>query len=228
MGRRKGREVKEASENLIPLSERSPEERKRISRMGVEAKRKKKEQNMALQNCMRQLLEMKTNSDKKKQVLRSFGFTDEELTNRSLLMVALFQKGLTGDVSAIKEITDMMDKLDMFENTGKITSNVTINLVATGRQKTEQIGWRKARKKMTGEMISTRDSVREASAIEIARDYGVTLRSYHLTIESGLKGQINGLQRLSVLEWIRKHTEQNEVFSKNILTNTAEHSKIGV
>ena len=132
MGRRKGREVKEASENLIPMNQRTPEERKRISRMGVEARRKKKEQNMALQNCMRQLLEMKTNSDKKKQVLRSFGFTDEELTNRSLLMVALFQKGLTGDVSAIKEITDMMDKLDMFENRGKITSNVTINLVAKG------------------------------------------------------------------------------------------------
>lgn len=131
MGRRKGREVKEAS-NLIPLSERSEEERKRIARMGVEARKKKKEQNMALQNCMRQLLEMKTNSDKKKQVLRSFGFTDEELTNRSLLMVALFQKGLTGDVSAIKEITNMMDKLDMFKNTGKVTSNVTINLVATG------------------------------------------------------------------------------------------------
>lgn len=81
---------------------------------------------------------------------------------------------------------------------------------------------------MTGEMTSTRDSVREASAIEIARDYGVTLRSYHLNIENGLKGQINGLQRLSVLEWIRKYTEQNELFSKNILTNTAEHSKIGV
>lgn len=132
MGRRKGREVKEASENLIPLNERTPEERKRIAMMGVEARRKKKEQNMALQNCMRQLLEMKTNSDKKKQVLRAFGFKDDELTNRSLLMVALFQKGLTGDVSAIKEITTMMDKLDMFKNTGKITSNVTINLVSTG------------------------------------------------------------------------------------------------
>lgn len=79
-----------------------------------------------------------------------------------------------------------------------------------------------------GEMTSTRDNVREASDIEIARDYGVTLRSYHLNVEDGLKGQINGLQRLSVLEWIRKHTEQNELFSKNILTNIAEHSKIGV
>lgn len=132
MGRRKGREVKEAETNLIPLNKRSPEERKRIAMMGVEARRKKKEQNMALQNCMRQLLEMKTNSDKKKQVLRAFGFSDEDLTNRALLMVALFQKGLTGDVSAIKEITDMMDKLDMFENTGRVTSNVTINLVTKG------------------------------------------------------------------------------------------------
>lgn len=77
-------------------------------------------------------------------------------------------------------------------------------------------------------MTSMKDSVREASAIEIERDYGATLRSYHLNIESGLKGQINGLQRLSVLEWIRKHTEQDELFSKNILTNMAEHSKIGV
>lgn len=132
MATKRKKEPKEVSENLIPLSERSTEERKRISRMGVEARRRKKEQTMALQGCMRQLLEMKTNSDKKKQVLRSFGFTDEELTNRSLLMVALFQKGLTGDVSAIKEITDMMDKLEMFENTGRVTGNVTINLVATG------------------------------------------------------------------------------------------------
>ena len=81
---------------------------------------------------------------------------------------------------------------------------------------------------MIGEMTSTRDSVREASAIEIARDYGVTLRSYHLNVENGLKGQINGLQRLSVLEWIRKYTEQNELFSKNILTNIAEHDIIQV
>lgn len=131
MAKKKGR-APESMEGLIPLNRRSPEERKRISQMGVEARKKKKEQNMALQNCMRQLLSMKTNSDKKKQILRQFGFTDEELTNRSLLMVALFQKGLSGDVSAIKEITDMMEKLDMFENTGKVTSNVTINLVAQG------------------------------------------------------------------------------------------------
>ena len=148
MGRKKGQIPKPyADGNLISLADRTPEERKRISQMGVEAKKKKKEQNMALQNCMRQLLEMKTNKDKQKQILRDFGFTDEELTNRSLLMVALFQKGLTGDVSAIKEITDMMEKLEMFESTGKkVASNVTINLVTTGEtyqpnEKDEQEIW---------------------------------------------------------------------------------------
>lgn len=70
------------------------------------------------------------------------------------------------------------------------------------------------------------DNVREASDVDIGRDYSVTLISNHINAESGLKGQINGLQRLSVLEWLRKHTEQNELFSKNILTNISEHDII--
>ena len=70
------------------------------------------------------------------------------------------------------------------------------------------------------------DSVREASGVDIGRDYGVILISNNLNVERGLKGQINGLQRLSVLEWLRKHTEQNELFSKNILTNISEHDII--
>lgn len=133
MPRKKGQIPKPyADGKLINLKDRPEEERKAISRMGVEARRKNKEQKMQLQECMRQLLEMKTNKDKQKQVLRAFGFSDEELTNRSLLMVALFQKGLTGDVGAIKEITQMMDKLEMYKQTGRVQNDVTINLVATG------------------------------------------------------------------------------------------------
>ena len=79
-----------------------------------------------------------------------------------------------------------------------------------------------------GEMISMKDSVREASSMDILGENNPTLINYHLKGESGLKGQINGLQRLSVLEWIRKHTEQNELFSKNILTNISEHDIIQV
>ena len=71
-----------------------------------------------------------------------------------------------------------------------------------------------------------KDSGRKASAVDILEENRPTLRSIHLNVEDGLKGQINGLQRLSVLEWLRKHTEQNELFSKNILTNISEHDII--
>ena len=73
-----------------------------------------------------------------------------------------------------------------------------------------------------------KDSVREASSMDILGENTPTLINYRLKGENGLKGQINGLQRLSVLEWIRKHTEQNELFSKNILTNISEHDIIQV
>ena len=84
------------------------------------------------------------------------------------------------------------------------------------------------RMRKIGETTSMKDSVREASSMDILGENNPTLRSIHLKGENGLKGQINGLQRLSVLEWIRKHTEQNELFSKNILTNISEHDIIQV
>lgn len=115
------------------LKSRTPEERHEIAMKGVEARRKKKEQTMALQSCMKQLLSLKVKSEKQKQILKAFGFEDEELTNRTILMVALFKKGLTGDVGAIKEITEMMEELDMV-NDGKTVSGrtININLLPTG------------------------------------------------------------------------------------------------
>lgn len=77
-------------------------------------------------------------------------------------------------------------------------------------------------------MTSMKDSGRKASAVDILEDNNPTFINYRLKGESGLKWQINGLQRLSVLEWIRKHTEQDELFSKNILTNILEHDIIQV
>lgn len=80
----------------------------------------------------------------------------------------------------------------------------------------------------TGEMTSMKDSGRKASSMDILGENNPTLINYHLKGKNGLKGQINGLQKLSVLEWIKKHTEQNELFSKNILTNISEHDIIQV
>lgn len=128
------------------LKNKSPEERRAIAQKGVEARAKKKNERMALQKCMRTLLQLNVTNEKQKQLLRQIGIEDSDLTNQTLLMVALFKKGTMGDVSAIKEIIEMIDKLDMLEHTGKVTSNITINLVSKGdvykpNEKDEQDIW---------------------------------------------------------------------------------------
>lgn len=79
-----------------------------------------------------------------------------------------------------------------------------------------------------GAMKSMKDSGRKASAMDILEDNNPTLRSIHLEEESGLKSKIEGYRRLSAVEWIKKHTEHNELFCKNILTNISEHDIIQV
>lgn len=100
-----------------------------------EVRRKKKLEKMFLQQCMRDLLSKQVVSENQKDALRKMGFDEENLTNKTLLMAALFRKGITGDVSAISKILDMMDKLDLYDETNKLQQQgITINLVTTGEQ----------------------------------------------------------------------------------------------
>lgn len=111
---------------------KSKEEMKEIVRKSHEARKRNAEKKMALQECMRTLLSLKPRSREQREILEKFGFTDEEISNRALLMTALFQKGIHGDVSAIKEIVDMMEKLDMFQESGRVQGNVYINVLPVG------------------------------------------------------------------------------------------------
>lgn len=114
---------------------RTKEEMQEIVKKSLEARRENHKRKVALQETMRTLLSMKTNNRKQREILREYGFEDEELTNKTVLMVALYRKGLTGDVSAIREIIDMAEKLDLFDE-GKRKANVpiTINLVTRGEE----------------------------------------------------------------------------------------------
>jgi hypothetical protein len=136
MGKRKGQAPVTYLDGTLDkynLKNRTPEERKAFAKKAAETKKKNKQEKLALQKVMRTLLSMRVSSDKQKQVLKQIGFEDAELTNKTLLMTALFKKGLTGDVSAIKEITDMMDKLELFESGKDVRQQpVIINLVPTG------------------------------------------------------------------------------------------------
>ena len=134
--------------NLIPLSQRSPEERRAIARKGIEARKanvekrkQEKRERMQIQKVMSVILGSEVSNEKQKKLLNSLGFEGEHLTNEMLLMVALFKKGLSGDVNAIRDVTEMMEKLDMYQNSGGEQQQIVINLMpkGTGYKPSEEI-----------------------------------------------------------------------------------------
>ena len=128
--------------NLIPLSQRSPEERRAIARKGIEARKanvekrkQEKRERMQIQKVMSVILGSEVSNEKQKKLLNSLGFEGEHLTNEMLLMVALFKKGLSGDVNAIRDVTEMMEKLDMYQNSGgEQQQQIVINLMPKGTE----------------------------------------------------------------------------------------------
>lgn len=135
--------------NLIPLSQRSPEERRAIARKGIEARKanvekrkQEKRERMQIQKVMSVILSSEVSNEKQKKLLNSLGFEGEHLTNEMLLMVALFKKGLSGDVNAIRNVTEMMEKLDLYQNSGgEQQQQIVINLMpkGTGYKPSEEI-----------------------------------------------------------------------------------------
>ena len=112
----------------------SKEQMREITRKSAEARRRKRDEKMALQKSLKGLLSMDITNKKQKQILREMGIKDADLQNGMLLMVALMMKGIKGDVGAIKEIVNIMDRLDILEDSGKITQGVNINLVSVGNE----------------------------------------------------------------------------------------------
>lgn len=135
--------------NLIPLSQRSPEERRAIARKGIEARKanvekrkQEKRERLQIQKVMSVILGSEVSNEKQKKLLNSLGFEGEHLTNEMLLMVALFKKGLSGDVNAIRDVTEMMEKLDLYQNSGgEQQQQIVINLMpkGTGYKPSEKI-----------------------------------------------------------------------------------------
>ena len=91
-------------QNLKPP--RSTEEaRERGSKGGkasVESRRRKKD----LKAKMKALLELPVTDTKQKEVLEEMGV--EEIDNATLMLVGLFQAAISGDVSAVKEIRNIL------------------------------------------------------------------------------------------------------------------------
>lgn len=92
------------SQNLVPF--KSTSEARDRGRAGGkksgEARRRKK----TIKDTINLLLTMPVFNDKMKKQMVELGYTDEELTNQTALVLAIYKRALSGDVNAFNTIAD--------------------------------------------------------------------------------------------------------------------------
>ena len=108
--------------NLIPNSERTPEELRAMTRKGGINSGKARRKKANLKKAFEAILEADVKSDKIKQQLEKMGF---EATNEMALAMVMMQKAMKGDVRAFEQISkltsiDTKDSLDRKEQRERI------------------------------------------------------------------------------------------------------------
>ena len=118
----KGSEAIANEKNLIPNSERTPEELRAMTRKGGINSGKARRQNAELKKAFEAILEADVKGDKVKQKQKKMGF---EATNEMALAMVMMQKAMKGDVRAFEQISkltsiDTKDSLDRKEQRERI------------------------------------------------------------------------------------------------------------
>lgn len=93
--------------NLIPNSERTPEERRRNAAKAGRASGKARRARKTLRENMELLLSLPVNT-KYQKALTTLGVDEEDADNAMLVTAALFKSAISGDVSAIKELRNLV------------------------------------------------------------------------------------------------------------------------
>ena len=95
--------------NLIQNSKRTPSERRENAKKAGKASGKARRNKKLLKDCMLDLLDLPVSQQKQWNKLARMGIDPEDIDNRALLTTALFMRAVeTGDVSAFKEIRDLI------------------------------------------------------------------------------------------------------------------------
>lgn len=106
-------------QNLIPNSERTPEELREITRKGGIASGEARRRKRTLKELLEAVAEKNVQSDKIKKTLSDLGFEDNEQTYNLAIAVRIMNGALNGDHKSISEYMD---------GTGqKITRNINEN-----------------------------------------------------------------------------------------------------
>ncbi len=95
--------------NLIPIKTLSKEEAKKRGSKGGKKSAESRRNKKLLKDCMLDLLDLPVSQQKTWNKLARMGIDPKKIDNRALLTASLFLRAVeTGDVSAFKEIRDLI------------------------------------------------------------------------------------------------------------------------
>lgn len=95
--------------NLIPNSERTPQERREIAAAGGRASGVSRRRKKSLKATMRAILDLPVGKADYER-LADLGIPVEEQDNQTLMLVGLFRAAADGDVKAVREIRSILQE----------------------------------------------------------------------------------------------------------------------
>ena len=97
-------------DNLISIGDRSTDEQRKIQSSGGVASCEARRRRKALKETMEELLAMPVTDRRRLNKAVKLGFKSSDADNSTLVVIALWDKAIKGDVAAIKELRDMIDE----------------------------------------------------------------------------------------------------------------------
>ena len=94
--------------NLVPLGNRTTSEQREIAQKGGIASGESRRRRKLLQDSMNALLELPVSSTREYNALIKMGIDIEDIDNSQLIVLALFNRAKSGDVTAIKELRNLI------------------------------------------------------------------------------------------------------------------------
>lgn len=94
------------TQNLIKNEDLTPEQRRKNASKAGKASAKKRQQNKTFKEIINKFLDGQVNNEELKQQMTKFGFADNEVSNKSCAVFALWKEAIKGNTKAFELLRD--------------------------------------------------------------------------------------------------------------------------
>lgn len=94
------------SDNLIPMSERSKDEVRKIASRGGKKSGETRREKKRMKEYINLLLELDVKSQKTRETLSKLGIDESDMTNEMAMMASVMNKAMKGDMQAVNFLRD--------------------------------------------------------------------------------------------------------------------------